>query len=68
MQEKFKKINIVNDQVSGWAKKCFTKFSTLIGSAELGGVQAGTADIVTLFKGMNKVVTSEVDKISERQR
>jgi hypothetical protein len=34
----------------------------------MGGVQAGTADIVTLFKGMNKVVTSEVDKISERQK
>jgi len=57
LQEKFKKINIVNDQVSGWAKKCYSKFSTLIGGAEFGGVQPATADIVTLFMGMNKVVT-----------
>lgn len=29
LQEKFKKINIVNDQISGWSKKVFAKFSTL---------------------------------------
>ncbi len=33
MQEKFKKINIVNDQVSSWAKKVYVKFSTLIEGA-----------------------------------
>ena len=32
LQEKFKKINIVNDQVSGWSKKVFSKFSTLLGA------------------------------------
>ena len=68
LQEKFKKINIVNDQVSGWAKKCFAKFSTLIGGAELNAIQAGQADIVTLFKGMNKVVVGELDKIIEKQK
>ena len=25
----YKKINIVNDQVSGWAKKCYSKFAAL---------------------------------------
>jgi hypothetical protein len=34
LQEKFKKITIVNDQISGWAKKCFAKFSTLIGAGD----------------------------------
>jgi predicted RNase H-like nuclease (RuvC/YqgF family) len=53
LQEKFKKINIVNDQVSGWAKKAFTKFSTLLG-ATAQPAQAG--DIVTLLGGMNTVV------------
>jgi phosphoribosylamine-glycine ligase len=32
--EKFKKINIVNDQVSSWSKKVFVKFSTLIEGAQ----------------------------------
>jgi predicted RNase H-like nuclease (RuvC/YqgF family) len=68
LQEKFKKINIVNDQISGWAKKCYSKFSTLIGTGDLGGAATGQLDIVTLFKGMNKVVTTEVDKIAEKQR
>ncbi len=34
LQEKFKKINIVNDQVSSWSKKVFVKFSTLIEGAQ----------------------------------
>lgn len=33
LQEKFKKINIVNDQVSGWAGKVYHKFATLTDSA-----------------------------------
>ena len=52
LQEKFKKINIVNDQVSSWSKKVFVKFSTLIEGAQT--LQVGpTTDIVQIFKGMN---------------
>ena len=29
LQDKFKRINIVNDQVSGWAKRVYGKFSQL---------------------------------------
>lgn len=66
-QEKFKKINIVNDQVSGWAKKVFAKFSTLLGATEPG--QLGPqSDIVTIFKGLNTVVVKELDKIIEKQK
>lgn len=32
IQEKFKRINIVNDQISGWAKRVFGKFVILAGS------------------------------------
>lgn len=35
LQEKFKRINIVNDQISGWARRCFTKFSSLIDNGRL---------------------------------
>ena len=64
-QEKFKKINIVNDQISNWAKKVFNKFSTLIGGQESQATPS--TDIVQIFKGMNTVVISELDKIMERQ-
>jgi len=63
LQEKFKKINIVNDQVSGWAKKAFTKFSTL-----LGGQAQPAGDIVSLMGGMNTVVQGELAKIIEKQK
>lgn len=68
LQEKFKKINIVNDQVSGWAKKCFAKFSTLIGAGAAGEQISAQSDMVTLFRGMNKVVTGELEKIIEKQK
>jgi hypothetical protein len=66
LQEKFKKINIVNDQVSSWSKKVYSKFSTLIQGSD-GTVKPGT-DIVQIFKGMNTVVVGELDKIMERAR
>ena len=34
-QEKFKRINIVNDQISGWAKRVFGKFAALVESRQL---------------------------------
>lgn len=35
LQDKFKKINIVNDQVSGWARRVIGKFSALVDHPEL---------------------------------
>ena len=67
LQEKFKKINIVNDQVSSWAKKVYSKFSTLIPNAA-GQASGPTTDIVSIFKGMNTVVVKELDKILEKQK
>lgn len=67
LQEKFKKINIVNDQVSSWAKKVYVKFSTLIEGAHAQPI-GPTTDIVEIFKGMNTVVVKELDKILEKQK
>jgi hypothetical protein len=58
----------VNDQVSNWAKKCYAKFSTLLGAQATGAEASGNGDIVTLFKGMHKVVTAELGKIIEKQK
>jgi hypothetical protein len=66
LQEKFKKINIVNDQVSGWSRKVFAKFSTLLGNSS--GQLGPTTDIVAIFKGMNHVAVSELNKIIEKQK
>ena len=29
IQERFKKVNIVNDQISNWTRRCYQKFGTL---------------------------------------
>jgi len=35
LQDRYKKVNIVNDQISGWAKRVYTKFSVLTDDAVL---------------------------------
>jgi hypothetical protein len=62
--EKFKKINIVNDQVSGWAKRVFGKFAAL---ADNHNLQPGQTDMVKIFEGMNLVVVDELKRMKERQ-
>lgn len=64
IQEKFKRINIVNDQISGWAKRVFGKFAALIDSKSL---QQGQTDIVKIFEGMNIVVCDELKRMIEKQ-
>ncbi len=63
--EKFKRINIVNDQVNGWAKRVFGKFAALIDSPNL---QPGTTDITKIFEGMNFVVCDELKRLIEKQQ
>ena len=60
MGEKFKRINIVNDQVTGWAKRVFMKFGALVDNSL---VQRGIDDLVKVFEGMNGVVTEELQKL-----
>lgn len=46
LQGKYKKINIVNDQVSGWAKKVYAKFAAL---TEDPSLQRHPEDMVKVF-------------------
>lgn len=64
IQEKFKRINIVNDQISGWAKRVFSKFAALVDNQQLN---PGTTDIVKIFDGMNLVVSDELKRLIEQQ-
>ena len=58
LQERFKKINIVNDQVSNWSRRCYQKFGTL---TEDTLFQQDPIDLVTMFESMNTVVVRELD-------
>ena len=59
LQEKYKKINIVNDQVSGWARKTFNKFGALTDTTEL--VQDETPEELTkIFNVTSKVTVDEL--------
>ena len=62
--ERFKKINIVNDQVSNWAKRCYQKFGTL---TEDPLFQQEPIDLVSIFESMNTVVTRELDSLAQRE-
>ena len=64
LQERFKKVNIVNDQISNWAKRCFMKLGTL---TEDNSFQQEPIDLVTMFDAMNNVVTTELDSLKKRE-
>jgi len=46
LSDRFKRINIVNDQVSGWAKRVYGKFGNLTDEPEF---QSEPQDIVSIF-------------------
>ena len=64
LQERYKKINIVNDQISGWAKRCYTKFAALTRDPSL---QTQPEDIVRVFKAMEQITTHELTALKERR-
>ena len=64
IQERFKKINIVNDQVSNWAKRCYQKFGTL---TEDPHFQTEPIDLVSMFEAMNAVVERELAALKARE-
>jgi len=65
IMEKFKRINIVNDQISGWAKRVFGKFAALIDHHDLN---PSTTDIGKIFEGMHLVVCEELKRLIEKQQ
>jgi len=63
LQEKYKKINIVNDQISGWAKRCYGKFAALTDDNSLQNVPD---DIVKVFAAMEMITVGELKSLKER--
>lgn len=58
--ERFKGINIVNDQISNWAKRIYKKFGALTQDETF---QKPATDLVTIFNAMHNVVETELHAI-----
>ena len=63
LQEKYKKINIVNDQISGWAKRVYGKFATLTDDQ---GLQVAPSDMVKVFNVMEHITVNELKTLKEK--
>mmetsp|Transcript_6922 Transcript_6922/g.5175 ORF Transcript_6922/g.5175 Transcript_6922/m.5175 type:complete len:194 (+) Transcript_6922:708-1289(+) len=63
LQERFKRINIVNDQVTGWARKVYHKFGTLVENAAF---EKNADDIVKVFEGMSVVVLEQLNQLHQQ--
>ena len=59
--DRFKGINIVNDQISNWSKRIYKKFGTLTNDEAFS---KPPTDLVSVFKAMDSVVESELTNIS----
>ena len=62
LQERFKKVNIVNDQVSNWAKRTFMKLGTLTEDKDF---EQEPLDLVTMFDSINKCVSRQLETLKE---
>jgi len=60
LQERYKKVNIVNDQISGWAKRVYTKFAALTDDAQL---HKQPSDMVKIFEAMESITVSELKSL-----
>jgi len=60
--ERFKGINIVNDQISNWAKRIYKKFGALTSDETF---QKPPTDLVTIFNAMHSVVEHELNAIAQ---
>lgn len=57
LSDKYKKINIVNDQISGWAKRVHSKFGALTDDPVL---QKMPDDMIKVFGAMETITVSEL--------
>jgi len=60
--DRFKGINIVNDQISNWAKRIYKKFGTLTNDETF---QKPPTDLVTVFNAMHTVVEQELNALAQ---
>ena len=66
LQERFKRINIVNDQVTGWAKRVFHKFHSLVDSS-MYEKKEEDKDIVMVFEGMSTMVVNQLEAFKAQE-
>lgn len=64
LAEKYKKINIVNDQISGWAKRVHSKFGALTDDPVL---QRMPDDMVKVFDAMENITVSELKQLRDEK-
>ena len=64
LQEKYKKINIVNDQITGWAKRVYGKFGALTNDSDLN---ISPDDICKVFTTMEKIVCTELQALKDKK-
>ena len=57
LQDRYKKVNIVNDQISGWAKRCHAKFSALVDTEDF---KYNPDNMVKIFEVMEGVTCKEL--------
>jgi len=62
LNDRFKGINIVNDQISNWAKRIYKKFGTLTQDDQFS---KPPTDLVTCFNAMHTVVEHELNAIAQ---
>jgi hypothetical protein len=65
LNEKFKKINIVNDQISGWAKRVYTKFGALVDDPVF---HQEPNDITKIFQAMDAISVQELRSMKEKRK
>ena len=64
LQDRFKRINIVNDQIGTWAKRVFQKFSVLSNDPAF---QKEPEDMSEIFSYMNSLTNIELTQLKERE-
>lgn len=63
--DRFKGINIVNDQISNWAKRIYKKFGGLTNDETFS---KPPTDLVTMFNAMHNVVEHELNAIAQTRQ
>ena len=61
--EKYKKINIVNDQISGWSKRVYGKFAALTDDNDL---KNAPENMVKVFECMEEITVNELNALKAR--
>lgn len=64
LQDRFKRINIVNDQIATWAKRVYSKFGVLTDDPIF---QKEPDDMVRIFAAMEGISKRELDGLKQRQ-